>query len=96
MVLGIVAVCLIPVGCCCSIGELAAIPVGILAIVFCVRARNTIRAGNGALAGDGKALSGIIMGGIATGIALILGALILLFFGLSLAMPFKGFPSPTP
>src|SRR5580765_4065134 len=54
MVLGIVAVCLSLVGCDCWFLEIGAIPLGIVAVVMGVNARNRVNAGQGSLGGGGK------------------------------------------
>jgi hypothetical protein len=82
MVLGIISLVVLPVACCCGVGGLFSIALGILAIVFGVSARSRIAAAGGALGGGSKATAGIITGGIATGIAAILFVLVLVI-GLS-------------
>jgi hypothetical protein len=78
MVLGIVALAGLPLVCCCGFGELIALPVGAVAVVLGVAARNRVAASQGALGGDGKALAGIVTGGTAAGIAAVLFVLYLL------------------
>ena len=72
MVLGIISLVVLPVGCCCGIGFLASAILGILAVVFGVTARNRVRAAGGTVGGSGKAMAGIVCGGIAIGLAAIL------------------------
>lgn len=79
MILGIVGLVLFPLSCCCGVGGLASIILGILAIVFGVMARNRINASGGTLGGSGKAMAGIITGGIAVGLAVI-GAIVYFVF----------------
>ena len=82
MVLGIISQVVLPVACCCGVGGLVSIALGILAIVFGVSARNRIAASGGVLGGGSKAMTGIITGGIAAGIAAILFVIVLVI-GLS-------------
>ena len=96
MVLGIVSVCVLPLGCCCGLVELVALPLGIIAIVFGVRARSQITQSQGALSGGGKATAGIVTGAVGAGIAIVLGVLIALFIGFSVLNPGGLIPSPTP
>ena len=72
MVLGIISLVVLPLGCCCGVGSLASVVLGILAIVFGVTARNRVNASGGTLGGGGKALAGIVCGGVAVGLAAIL------------------------
>jgi hypothetical protein len=72
MVLGIISLVVLPLGCCCGIGSIASVVMGILAVVFGVQARNRISASGGTLGGSGKAMAGIVCGGIAAGLAAIL------------------------
>lgn len=98
MVLGIVSLCLLPLGCCCGIGGLASLILGILAVVFGITARNRIGASGGALGGRGKATAGIVTGGVAVGIAVVVILLVLLV-GISsstLGNYINSFPSPSP
>lgn len=71
MVLGIVGLVVLPLGCCCGVGSVASVVLGILAIVFGVRARNLVNASGGTLGGGGKAMAGIVCGGIAVGLAVV-------------------------
>src|SRR5438105_3669884 len=59
MVLGIVAVVLSLVGCDCWFLEIVAVPLGIVAVVMGINARNRANASRGAFSGSGKALAGI-------------------------------------
>ena len=83
MILGIVAVCLSLVGCDCWFLEIGAIPLGIVAVVMGVNARNRINASQGALGGGGKALAAIITGVVAAVVGVIAVVLSLAFVGLS-------------
>jgi hypothetical protein len=73
MVLGIISVCVMPIGCCCWFLELLAIPLGVVAIFMGVNARNRVNASGGTLGGRGKAMAGIITGAVAA----VLGAIVL-------------------
>ena len=77
MVLGIVAVVLSLVGCDCWFIEIVAVPLGIVAIVMGINARNRANAGQGAFGGSGKALAGIITGAVAVGVGAIAAVLAL-------------------
>ena len=79
MVLGIIGLILVPLACCCGIGSIASIVLGILAVIFGVMARNRANASGGTVGGGGKAMAGIITGGIAIGLAVI-GAIIYIAF----------------
>jgi len=83
MVLGIVAVVLSLVGCDCWFIEIVAVPLGIVAIVMGINARNRANAGQGAFGGSGKALAGIITGAVAVGVGAIAAVLALAVAGLS-------------
>ena len=83
MVLGIVSVVAMPIGCCCWYLELLAIPLGVVAVVMGVNARNRVNASQGTLGGGGKALAGIITGGIAAILGLVVLVIGLIFTGLS-------------
>jgi hypothetical protein len=97
MVLGIVAVVLSLVGCDCWFIEIAAIPLGIVAIVMGVGARNRVNASQGALGGSGKALSGIITGAVAVGVGALAVVIGLAFAGLSGSGILNNlFSTPTP
>ena len=79
MVLGILALCFLPLGCCCGVGWLIVVPLGIAAIVLGFNARSKVAVSQGMLGGSGKALAGIVMGGTAIGIAAVLFVLELVF-----------------
>jgi len=97
LVLGIVSVCLMPIGCCCWFLEILAIPLGVVAIVMGVGARNRVNASQGALGGGGKATAGIITGGIGVVLGLIVLVIGLVFTGLSASGVLQNLiPSPTP
>lgn len=98
MVLGIVSLVALPVGCCCGVGSVASIAAGIAAIAFGVTARNRVAAAQGSLGGGSKATAGIVMGGIAIGLAV---ALLVLGFALGLGSGaflnyLNSIASPTP
>jgi hypothetical protein len=98
MVLGIVSLCLLPLACCCGFGGLISLILGILAVVFGVMARNRITAAQDAIGGNGKATAGIVTGGIAVGLAVLL-IILVLAVGLgsgTLANYFNTFASPSP
>ncbi|TMG58900.1 MAG: hypothetical protein E6H83_10520 [Chloroflexi bacterium] len=59
------------------------VPLGIVAIVMGINARNRANAGQGAFGGSGKALAGIITGAVAVGVGAIAAVLALAFAGLS-------------
>lgn len=82
LVFGILSLAALPLGCCCGIGYLAALPLGIAGVVFGFIARNKIAASRGALGGDGKALGAIVTGGTALFVVVVLGALGLIGLGL--------------
>ena len=96
MVLGIVALAGLPVICCCGLGELIVLPIGIIAVVLGVQARSRIAASQGALGGDGKALAGIVMGATGAGIGLLLLVLYLLGAIASGSGMFNNFAFPSP
>jgi hypothetical protein len=97
MVLGIVSVCLMPIGCCCWFLEILAIPLGVVAIVMGVGARNRVNAAHGTLGGGGKATAGIVTGGIAVVLGLIVLVIGIVFTGLSATGVLQNLiPSPTP
>jgi hypothetical protein len=97
MVLGIVSVCLMPIGCCCWFLELLAIPLGVVAIFMGVNARNRVNASQGTLGGGGKATAAIVTGGIAAVLGAIILVLGLVFTGLNASGVLQNLiPSPTP
>jgi hypothetical protein len=79
-VLGILALAALPLVCCCGVGPVVAIPLGAGAVVFGFMARNRIVSSRGAFGGDGKALAGIVTGGTALAIAIVL-VVVYLFLG---------------
>jgi hypothetical protein len=83
MILGIVAVVLSLVGCDCWFLEIGAIPLGIVAVVMGVNARNRINASQGGLGGGGKAMAAIITGAAAAVVGVIAIVISLAFVGLS-------------
>jgi hypothetical protein len=96
MVLGIVALAGLPVICCCGLGELIVLPIGIIAVVLGVQARSKIAGNQGAYGGDGKALAGIVMGATAAGIGLVLLVLYALGAIASGGGMFNNFALPSP
>ncbi len=72
MVLGIISLVVLPVGCCCVVGNVMSIAAGIAAIVFGITARNRVGAASGSLGGGSRATAGIVMGGVATALAVLL------------------------
>ena len=72
LVLGIVALCALPFTCCCGLGELVTIPCGVMAVVFGISATQKVSASQGVLAGNGKAIAGIIIGGSALAVGVVL------------------------
>ena len=94
MILGIVALVLSPLTCCCGVGVIIPLGLGIAALVLGFQARNRIAAAPGALGGGGKALAGIICGGTALGISLVLLILVVV---LRVATPsiLNAIPTPT-
>lgn len=93
MILGIVGLVLSFLGCC---GFFAVVPagLGIAALILGFQARGKIAAAPGQYGGSGKALAGIITGGIAVGLAVIL-LLLSLALGVGLRSLVNAFPSPT-
>ncbi|HSS61612.1 MAG TPA: hypothetical protein VLK30_09175 [Candidatus Limnocylindrales bacterium] len=94
MVLGIISLCVLPLGCCCGIGELIVVPLGVAALALGFAARSKITASQGALGGEGKALAGIITGGTATAIAIVLFVVFLLL-GVATRGIVNGIPTPS-
>jgi hypothetical protein len=72
LVLGIVALGALPFVCCCGVGELVTIPCGVMAVVFGINATRRVSASQGVLAGNGKAIAGIIIGGSALAVGVVL------------------------
>ena len=95
MVLGILSLCLLPAGCCCGVGWLIVVPLGIAAIAAGFIARGNVRASQGMLGGGGKALAGIVTGGTAIAIAVMLVALEIAF-GLGSGAFLNRFATPSP
>lgn len=96
MVCGIVSAALTPFGCCTyGLVELAALPLGIVAVVLGFRARSRIAQSQGSLGGGGQALAGLITGFFGIAIGLIVGILVVIGIA-SLATLQNAFPSPTP
>jgi hypothetical protein len=95
MVFGILSLAVVPLGCCCGIGFIVSLPLGIAGVVFGFMARNRIAAANNTLGGGGKALAGIVTGGTAVFIALAIGAAYVIF-GIATPAILNALPSPTP
>jgi hypothetical protein len=95
MVLGILSLAVVPLGCCCGIGFIISLPLGIAGVVFGFMARSKIAASNNTLGGSGKALAGIVTGGTAIFIAVVIGAAYL-FFGVAGPSILNALPSPAP
>jgi hypothetical protein len=93
MILGIVGLVLSFLFCC---GFFAVVPagLGIAALILGFQARGKLAAAPGQYGGSGKALAGIITGGIAVALAVIL-LLLSLALGLGLRSLVNSFPSPT-
>ena len=96
MVLGILSLVFLPVGCCCGLGELVVIPLGVIGVVLGFSARGKVAASQGALGGDGKALAGIVTGATGAGIGIVLFVLSLLLVGLGTSGILNNLPTPTP
>jgi hypothetical protein len=82
MILGIIALILTPVGCCCGFVEVVPIVLGIVAVVMGIGARNRVNASGGTLGGGGKAQAGIITGIIAVILGVVFGVLYAVLYGL--------------
>jgi len=95
MVLGIISICALPLACCCGLGEIIVIPLGIVAVVLGFVARSRISASQGALRGGGKALAGIITGATAAAIGIMLVVAIFVF-GFVAPSITNSFPIPSP
>jgi hypothetical protein len=78
LVLAIVALCALPFVCCCGLGELVTIPCGVMAVVFGINATRRVSASQGMLAGNGKAIAAIIIGGSALAIGVVLAMFVLI------------------
>lgn len=96
MVLGILSLVFLPVGCCCGLGEVVVIPLGVIAVVLGFSARSKVAASQGALGGDGKALAGIVTGATGAAIGIVLLVLGLLLFGLGTTGFFNVIPTASP
>ena len=82
MVLGIIALVLTPIGCCCGLVEIIPIVLGVVAVVMGIGARNRVNASGGTLGGGGKAQAGIITGIIAVILGVVFGVLYAVLYGL--------------
>ena len=95
LVCGIIALALVPFGCCTyGITEIASIPLAIVAVVFGFRARGAL-AKNPSLGGSGKAMAGLICGIVAIALAIIVVIVAIIGFA-SLGALQNAFPSPSP
>lgn len=94
MILGIIGLVLSFLGCC---GIFVVVPagLGIAALVLGFNARGKINAAPGQYGGSGKAMTGIITGGIAVALAVLL-LILSLALGVGLRSLVNSFPSPTP
>jgi hypothetical protein len=95
MVFGILSLAVLPLGCCCGVGLLLALPLGVAGIVLGFMARNRIQTSRETVGGGGKSLAGIVCGATATFIVIALGAAYL-FFGFAGSSILNSIPSPTP
>lgn len=93
MILGIIGLVLSFLGCC---GIFIVVPagLGVAALVLGFQARGKIAAAPGQLGGSGKAMTGIITGALAIGIAVLL-LILSLALGASLRSIVNSLPSPT-
>src|SRR6266849_4226628 len=79
LVCGIVSAALTPFGCCTyGLVELAALPLGIVAVVLGFRARGRIAQSQGTLGGGGQAMAGIITGFVGIALGVIIGLLVVI------------------
>ena len=83
MVLGIIALVLTPIGCCCGLIEILPIVLGVVAVIMGIQARNRVNASGGTLGGGGKAQAGLITGIIAVILGVVFGVIYIALFGLS-------------
>jgi hypothetical protein len=96
MVCGIISAALTPFGCCTyGLVELAALPLGIVAVVLGFRARGRIAQSQGTLGGGGQALAGIITGFFGIALGVIIGIVVVIGIA-SFATLQNAFPTPTP
>src|SRR5260370_11873730 len=94
LVCGIVSGALTAFGCCTyGLVELAALPLGIVAVVLGFRAPSRIAQSQGTLGGSGQALAGIITGFVGIALGVIIG--LLLVIGIT-AFATLQHPLPTP
>ena len=94
MILGIIGLVLSPLACCCGILVIVPLGLGIPAVILGFQARGKIAAAPGQLGGSGKALAGIVTGGTAIGLAIIL-LIVSLAIGASFRSIVNAFPTPT-
>lgn len=93
MILGIIGLVLSFLGCC---GIFIVVPagLGVAALVLGFQARGKIAAAPGQLGGGGKAMTGIITGAVAIGVAVLL-LILSIALGASLRSFVNSLPSPT-
>lgn len=93
MILGIIALVLSFLGCC---GVFIVVPagLGVAALVLGFQARGKINAAPGQYGGSGKAMTGIITGGVAVVLSVLL-LIIGLALGVGLRSLVNSFPTPT-
>ena len=94
MILGIIGLVLSPLACCCGVLVVVPLGLGIPAVILGFQARGKIAASPGQLGGSGKALAGIVTGGTAIGLAIIL-LIVSLAIGASFRSLVNVFPTPT-
>jgi len=94
MILGIVGLVLSPVTCCCGVGVVVPLGLGIAALVMGFQARNRAAAAPGTLGGSGKALAGIITGGTAVGISAVLLILVVVLHAVTPSI-LNAIPTPS-
>ena len=94
MILGIIGLVLTPLTDCCGVGVVVPLGLGIAALVLGFQARSRVAAAPGALGGSGKALAGIITGGTAVGISLLLLVLVV-FLRVITPSLINAIPTPT-
>ncbi len=95
MVLGIISLSAMPLACCCGLGEVVVIPLGIVAVALGFVARSRISASQGALGGGGRALAGIITGATAAAIGIML-VIAIFVFGFVAPSITNSLPIPSP
>ncbi len=93
MILGIIALVLSVLG-CCGIFGVVPLGLGIAALILGIQARGKITAAPGMFGGGGKALAGIVCGGTAVGLSVVL-FIVAEFTGSALQRFANSFPTPT-